>query len=184
MPRKNVRKAPKYPAMQITTQQTASSKPVERSTPAAQERPKTPAATGTEAPKSRESSGLAHPAPVPKAAPAGPSAPLKQSEPEKNAASAEPSPVPSVPSTVDVVFALQAPHARKVQLCGEFNNWIPEATPMKQVSGGRWEATVPLPQGSYQYKFVVDGQWMHDPEAPRNVPNLHGSLNSVIEVCL
>jgi hypothetical protein len=31
-------------------------------------------------------------------------------------------------------------------------------------------------------KLIVDGEWIVDPAAQKNVPNEHGSLNSVIEV--
>jgi 1,4-alpha-glucan branching enzyme len=53
---------------------------------------------------------------------------------------------------------------------------------MTRKDGGRWEATVALQPGRYQYKFIVDGQWLHDPNARENVANPHGSLNSVMEV--
>jgi hypothetical protein len=36
--------------------------------------------------------------------------------------------------------------------------------------------------GLYQYKFIVDEDWIVDPAAQKNVPNEHGSLNSVVEV--
>ena len=47
---------------------------------------------------------------------------------------------------------------------------------------GTWETTVELAPGRYQYKFVVDGQWIPDPLAHDNVWNQHGTLNSVVEV--
>ena len=47
---------------------------------------------------------------------------------------------------------------------------------------GLWQTTLALKPGRYQYKFVVDGEWMADPEAKQNVFNVHGTLNSVIEV--
>ena len=53
---------------------------------------------------------------------------------------------------------------------------------MKHREGGRWEVPLALRPGRYQYKFVVDGQWLHDPNARENLPNQHGSLNSVIQV--
>jgi hypothetical protein len=31
-------------------------------------------------------------------------------------------------------------------------------------------------------KLIVDGEWIVDPAAQKNVPNEHGSLNSVVEV--
>ena len=90
--------------------------------------------------------------------------------------------MPSAPRTVNVAFALLAPHAKQVSLCGDFNGWTPGVTPMKQQDGGRWVATLALKPGRYQYKFVADGQWLHDPQAQENTPDPHGSFNSVIEV--
>jgi 1,4-alpha-glucan branching enzyme len=67
-------------------------------------------------------------------------------------------------------------------VCGEFNGWSPTATPMKRHDDGHWETTVALAPWRYQYKLIVDGKWIADPAAQKNVPNEHGSLNSVIEV--
>jgi 1,4-alpha-glucan branching enzyme len=53
---------------------------------------------------------------------------------------------------------------------------------MKRRGDGQWETTLALEPGRYQYKFVVDGKWTHDPNARENVTNEHGSLNSVIEI--
>ncbi|MGO8930021.1 MAG: glycogen-binding domain-containing protein [Limisphaerales bacterium] len=79
-------------------------------------------------------------------------------------------------------FALLEPDAKQVALCGEFNGWSPDATPMNWKAGGRWETVLALAPGRYQYKLIVDGEWIVDPAAQKNVPNEHGSLNSVIEV--
>ncbi len=92
-------------------------------------------------------------------------------------------PKPAAAPKVNVTFALPEPGAQQVTLSGEFNGWSRESTPMKRQENGRWEATVVLPPGRYQYKFVVDGQWIPDPQAHENVWNEHGTLNSVIEVC-
>jgi len=47
---------------------------------------------------------------------------------------------------------------------------------------GHWEAAFALQPGRYRYKFVVDGEWLHDPHAQENEPNEHGSLNSVLQI--
>ncbi len=86
------------------------------------------------------------------------------------------------PKAVDVSFSLVKPGASQVSLCGEFNGWSPTATPMKQQDDGRWQVTLSLAPGQYQYKFVVDGEWIPDPAAQNSVRNQHGSLNSVLEV--
>jgi hypothetical protein len=115
------------------------------------------------------------PAEPPKAAPAPQAAPAKPQPPAKAAP-------PTPPSPVKVAFVLHAPKATRVSVCGEFNRWSPDASPLKQLEDGRWQTTLALQPGRYQYKFVADGQWIHDPQARENVPNEHGSLNSVIEV--
>jgi 1,4-alpha-glucan branching enzyme len=91
-------------------------------------------------------------------------------------------PKPTATKTLSISFALHKPDAKRVSLCGEFNGWSPSANPMKRQGGGLWETTLALTPGRYQYKFIVDGEWIPDPAAQRNVPNEHGSLNSVIEV--
>src|ERR1035437_316378 len=137
-------------------------------------------------------------APAPKKAPAAAIAPTPAPTPE---ASSTPSPAQSAPRTApekapvvvqalkptatktpSVSFALHKSNAKRVSLCGEFNGWSPTATPMKRHDDGHWETAVALAPGRYQYKFLVDGEWIADPAAQTNVPNEHGSLNSVVEV--
>lgn len=86
--------------------------------------------------------------------------------------------------TVNVGFALIRPGARQVALCGEFNGWSPEAGPMTRHEDGHWEAIVALAPGRYEYKFLVDGEWLTDPVVQETVPNGYGSVNSVIEIKL
>jgi hypothetical protein len=91
-------------------------------------------------------------------------------------------PAPPGPSKVKVTFVLPRADAEHVSLSGEFNGWSPGATPMKRCEDGHWEAVVELEPGRYQYKFIVDGQWICDPRARENVWNQHGTQNSVVEV--
>ena len=91
-------------------------------------------------------------------------------------------PLPRASDQVDVTFALIEPHAQRVTLCGGFNAWSPDATPMNRRDDGIWEARLPLPPGRYEYKFMVDGQWLPDPQAHENQFNGFGTLNSVIDV--
>jgi hypothetical protein len=89
---------------------------------------------------------------------------------------------PTVPQTVKVTFALLEPGAKQVFLCGEFNGWASDATPMKRDEAGHWETTLALAPGRHEYKFLVDGNWKHDPLAHVNVWNQNGTLNSVAQV--
>jgi hypothetical protein len=89
---------------------------------------------------------------------------------------------PTAPQKVKVSFGLLEPGAKQVFLCGEFNGWASDATPMKRDDAGHWEMTLALAPGRYEYKFLVDGNWKHDPLARVNVWNQNGTLNSVAQV--
>ena len=50
--------------------------------------------------------------------------------------------------TTKVTFELPGEYAgEQVCLCGEFNSWSPDATPMTKRKDGRFSATLTLPQG-------------------------------------
>jgi hypothetical protein len=71
--------------------------------------------------------------------------------------------------------------AKEVILAGSFNGWDEHTTLMQKTMDG-WELKADLPPGRYEYKFIVDGQWMHDPLNRENVRNEHGTLNSVLNI--
>ena len=80
-----------------------------------------------------------------------------------------------------VVFQLTSAPGGKVSVAGSFNNWDPEKNPMKETAGsGLYKATIAVPPGKHEYKFVVDGEWQMDPNCTEWVPNCHGTLNSVL----
>ncbi len=68
---------------------------------------------------------------------------------------------------------------KTVCLSGDFNEWDPNGIRMVR-RNGLFCRRLSLPQGDHQYKFIVDGHWQADPEAPKQVPNELGSMNSVI----
>lgn len=80
-----------------------------------------------------------------------------------------------------VAFALTAPEASDVRLVGDFNNWDQSADPLTKEKKGLWRTTLNLSPGTYEYKFLVDGNWWTDPEQDK-VWNPFGSENSVITV--
>ncbi|HMB94526.1 MAG TPA: AAA family ATPase [Tepidisphaeraceae bacterium] len=82
----------------------------------------------------------------------------------------------------EVVFAAKFEQAKKVLIAGDFNNWSPMSTPMITPRPGIWRMSLPLPPGRYRYRFVVDGQWMTDPNNQYVEANQFGELNNVIEV--
>ena len=82
-----------------------------------------------------------------------------------------------------LAFVAHAGVDSKVFLAGSFNNWDPSATEMADRKGdGVFIASVRLPAGKHEYKFVVDGTWLADSECKASVANAFGTLNSVIEV--
>ncbi|MGO8679207.1 MAG: glycogen-binding domain-containing protein [Limisphaerales bacterium] len=93
-----------------------------------------------------------------------------------------PSPTSDTPAERRVEFILNMPQARSAAVAGTFNNWNAKQTPMRKESGNVWKTTVSLAPGRHQYRFVVDGQWISDPNAKESVRNDFGSTNSVLVV--
>lgn len=57
-----------------------------------------------------------------------------------------------------IMFELDAPAARTVQVIGDFNDWSRNASSMQRGIDGRWRVTTLLPPGRYIYAFLIDGQ--------------------------
>jgi hypothetical protein len=53
--------------------------------------------------------------------------------------------------------------ANQVILSGSFNNWRTAELTMNKTNTG-WKLDYMLPQGNYEYKFIVDGNWITDPD--------------------
>jgi len=82
-----------------------------------------------------------------------------------------------------VTFQLAANPKSEVFLAGTFNNWDPTRHCMKDTrNNGKYAITLVLPKGQYEYKFVVNGSWMVDPECQNWVRNSLGTLNSLVTV--
>jgi len=80
-------------------------------------------------------------------------------------------------------FVFHAPEATSVKIVGNFNNWIPADTSnMARNKDGTWSKNLFLAPGSYQYRFVVDGNWVEDINNSKFVKNAFGGKNSVIEI--
>ncbi len=79
-------------------------------------------------------------------------------------------------------FKLRAPEARNVSLTGDFQSWSSEGIPMRKSWAGVWNVGLDLPPGTYQYKFIVDGDWWTDPKNGHISDSDIGSINSVIKV--
>jgi serine protease AprX len=79
--------------------------------------------------------------------------------------------------------------ARQVAVIGSFNNWDPAGFAMRSPSPGLWMLEIALPApgkyeapSAYAYKFLVDTDWVHDPENPVRVEDGFGGFSSILEV--
>ena len=88
----------------------------------------------------------------------------------------------SAPQLVPVRFEFTHPTAIAMSVAGTFNHWQPEAKSLHPAGGGRWFKETALMPGSYEYRLIVDGQWMPDPLARESVANPFGGRNSVLTV--
>ena len=61
----------------------------------------------------------------------------------------------------------------------DFNDWSDTARPLKKDAKGVWKTTVTLAPGRYAYRFLIDGEWVNDPNCDEEVPNDYGSHNCV-----
>ena len=79
-----------------------------------------------------------------------------------------------------VDFRYQAARGVKaVYLAGEFNQWQPTGHPMNGPdASGLFATRLELPEGIYEYKFVIEGKdWTPDPE---NIYRVGKHDNSVL----
>jgi len=72
-------------------------------------------------------------------------------------------------------------NANRVILSGTFNRWNEEDFKMKKIKGG-WKISLKLKPDTYEYKFIVDGNWMEDPDNPNKVYNEHLTFNSILNL--
>jgi 1,4-alpha-glucan branching enzyme len=79
-----------------------------------------------------------------------------------------------------VRFSLKSPGASKISIAGDFNQWKPES--LKKQKDGSFALTLTLSKGTYEYKFIVDSQWLVDPDNNAWALNPFGTLNSVAQV--
>ena len=79
-------------------------------------------------------------------------------------------------------FSIKSAEAMSVMLLGDFTDWEKRPISLARQADGVWRAVVPLPPGTYHYRFMVDGEWRDDPACTLRVANPYGSENSVVVV--
>jgi len=68
-----------------------------------------------------------------------------------------------------------------VALAGSFNNWN-QSQFIFGKEGDEWICRIDLEPGKHAYKFIVDGNWLLDPDNPNTEDDDYGVKNSVLMV--
>lgn len=103
---------------------------------------------------------------------------------------AAPTGAPAAPAACPPQSFSYDPHGRSlksVHVAGSFNGWAPTIAaggwPLMLQSGGTWSTTHAVPNGSHQYKLVLDeSEWIVDPANPKTASNGLGGTNSLLDV--
>ena len=73
------------------------------------------------------------------------------------------------------------PNARVVALAGTFNDFN-QSQLLFAKEGDGWVCRVELAPGKYTYKFIIDGDWILDPDNPNTEDDERGFTNSVVVI--
>ena len=80
-----------------------------------------------------------------------------------------------------VRFRFFRPKAQNVHVVGEFNEWQNDRTPMTQTDDGHWELDMDLPEGTFKFRYLADGQWYTD-FAAFGVEPAESGMDSILRV--
>jgi 1,4-alpha-glucan branching enzyme len=83
-----------------------------------------------------------------------------------------------------VTFSLDAKEANEVAVVGDFNNWNATEGELSKLKNGTFKGVFDLSKdSSYEFKYIVDGNYVNDPQADSYRYNeFAGAENSVLEV--
>ena len=68
---------------------------------------------------------------------------------------------------------------RRVQVAGSWDHWTPRD--LDFVGEDTWQLSLTIPPGTFQYKYIIDGVWIHDP-SKKWLQDGQGNTNNVIKV--
>ena len=85
---------------------------------------------------------------------------------------------------VKVTFSIEAKEANAAAVVGDFNNWNPSEGELSKLKNGTFKAAFDLPKDhSFEFKYLVDGNYINEPEADSYRWNEFANAeNSVLEV--
>lgn len=83
-----------------------------------------------------------------------------------------------------VTFSIEAKEAKTASVVGDFNNWDQEVGALNKLKNGTFKGVFDLNKdASYEFKYVVDGQFVNEPEADSFRWNDYaGAENSVLSI--
>ena len=81
-----------------------------------------------------------------------------------------------------VTFSVEAKEATSAAVIGDFNGWNPADGILSKLKTGTFKNTFDLPKdASYEFKYVVDGVYVNEPESDSFVFNeFAGAENGVL----
>jgi len=86
----------------------------------------------------------------------------------------------------EVVVRYRDRAASDVRIAGDFNGWVPDKGVRSLIESEGpvrvWTKILQLPPGTYQYRYVVDGEWREDPDNPEILSGSVGGSNSILVV--
>jgi len=71
---------------------------------------------------------------------------------------------------------------KRLQLAGDFNNWVPDQNIETRTVNGHWQKVFTAIPGVYEYRIIIDGKWQQDPTNPAEIPNELGGINSLLQI--
>lgn len=81
-----------------------------------------------------------------------------------------------------ILFSFLNKQALSVLIAGDFNRWVAEPLLQVDENSGLWQKVIPIDEGTYRYKFLVDDIWQIDPFNPKNEMNPYGGIDSVLKL--
>ncbi len=83
-----------------------------------------------------------------------------------------------------VTFSVDAKDASAVSVVGDFNNWDPAVGALSKLKNGTFKGAYDLNKdASYEFKYVIDGAFVNEPEADSFKWNdFAGAENSVLSL--
>ena len=83
-----------------------------------------------------------------------------------------------------VTFSVVAKEANSAAVVGDFNNWNVEQGALEKLKNGTFKGLFEIPKdANYEFKYVVDGAFVNEPEADSQVWNdFAAAENSVLSV--